>query len=432
VAKPLDDAVIAERLRGEPMARLTERAQQLRLPGAVTAVQIDEHGAMNALGAAALAVVAQPNLRAARTRAGIAQAQLTAAGILPNPTLTAGVDVPILGSSGMALGLGLGLSWEITALLTRPSNRQAAQAQVEAVDLEIAWEEWQTAMAAQLSATRLAWLQVRTAAAENDAQLARDFADRLTRAVAQHAATSLDMDAAAAAAENAAQRTVALRGQLDSELLALKRAIGLPHMAQITVTEPTPLTPQAVDAEAAFGAEMPAHRLDLLGLQRAYASQDARVHSAVLSQFPRLALGLNAARDTAGVGTLGPGVAIEVPIFDHGQGRIALETASREQLFEVYLARRAEAQADLAKVLQELAATEQQLAQAAKVLVRLQKLAAALTLALEHRQADAVMVFTVRQQLMDARQNHLALAQLHAELRVALQAVVGQCLPEDR
>ncbi len=414
------------------MARLTERAQQLHLPGAPTSVQIDEHGAMNALGAAALAVVAQPNLRAARTRAGIAQAQLTAAGILPNPTLSAGMDVPILGAAGASLGLGLGLSWEITALLTRPANRQAARAQVEAVDLEIAWEEWQTAMAAQLSATRLAWLQVRVVAAETDAQLARDFAERLARAVAQHAATSLDADAAAVAAENATQRAVALHGQVAAERLVLKRAIGLPSGAEIAVTELTPMTPGPVADPAALRDQMSARRLDLLGLQRAYASQDARLHAAVLSQFPRLALGLNAARDTAGVGIAGLGVAIDVPIFDRGQGRIALETATRDQLFEVYLARRAEAQADLAKVSQELAATEQQLAQAAKVLERLQKLAAALTLALEHRQADAVTVFAVRQQLMDARQNHMALAQLHAELRVALQAVVGQCLPEDR
>ena len=432
VAKPLDEPALAERLRGETLATLEDKAHQDRLPGVATEVHIDAQGTMNALGAAALAVVAQPNLRAARARAGIAHAQLMAVGILPNPVLSAGLDVPILGSSGAVIGLGLGLSWEITALLTRPANRQAAQAQAEAVDLEIAWEEWQTAMAAHLHATRLVWLQTRVATADVDATLAREFATRLGKAVGQHAATSLDADAASAAAENAAQRALALRSLYDAEKLALKRAIGLPGTASITVIEPTPMTPGPPPDAAALREQMPAHRLDLLGLQRAYASQDARLHAAVLSQFPRLALGINTARDTAGVGTGGLGVAIELPIFDHGQARIALETATREQLFEIYLARRADAQADLARVLLELDTTEAQLVQVAKVVERLQKLAAALTLALEHRQADAVAVFAVRQQLMDARQNHLGLAQLHAELRVALQAIVGQYLPEGR
>ena len=50
---------------------------------------------------AILAVINNPDLKVARDERGLARAQLMAAGILPNPQLTAGLDSPLNGGSAL-------------------------------------------------------------------------------------------------------------------------------------------------------------------------------------------------------------------------------------------------------------------------------------------------------------------------------------------
>ena len=90
-------------------------------------VVFDERDGLSADEAAVLAVLANPELRVARDRRGVASAQLLQAGILPNPTLSAGFDVPAGGNtSGRVTGYGLGLDWEVTALLAHHAQKEAA------------------------------------------------------------------------------------------------------------------------------------------------------------------------------------------------------------------------------------------------------------------------------------------------------------------
>ena len=99
---------------------------------------------------AAMTVVVSPKLRALRDRRGIARAQLVQAGILPNPQLGFTLDQlhggnPATLDPALVNGRSFGLSWEVTSLLARHDNIAAARAASGAVDLSIAWQEWQAA-----------------------------------------------------------------------------------------------------------------------------------------------------------------------------------------------------------------------------------------------------------------------------------------------
>ena len=94
--------------------------------------------------AAILSVIASPKLRAIRDQKGLAAAQLLQAGILPNPQLSYGLDIPTAGATGGTVtAFNFGLNWEITSLISRGANRAAAQANAASVDLDTAWPAWQ-------------------------------------------------------------------------------------------------------------------------------------------------------------------------------------------------------------------------------------------------------------------------------------------------
>src|SRR5258708_1166401 len=91
---------------------------------------------------ATLAVLHNPDLIASRRKASVAGAQAFAAGLLPDPQLTASVDHPT--APGFVNGYALGLSEDLQALLLHPSRAAAAQATADQAKLNALWDEWQT------------------------------------------------------------------------------------------------------------------------------------------------------------------------------------------------------------------------------------------------------------------------------------------------
>ena len=80
-------------------------------------------------------------------------------------------------------------------------------------------------------------------------------------------------------------------------------------------------------------------RPDLRALQLGYQSQEQLLRQSVLAQFPSLSLGIGRAVDTTNVHTISLGATLNLPVFDHNQGEIAIQTATRAQLLSEYQAR---------------------------------------------------------------------------------------------
>src|SRR4030081_1940054 len=93
-AEPTAAAGMQQRLSAPDYAALRIEAGKLHHP-LLPAITLDPSDGVSPDEAAVLAVLLNPSLRAARHRRSIAEAQLVAAGILPNPELTGAVDVPV-------------------------------------------------------------------------------------------------------------------------------------------------------------------------------------------------------------------------------------------------------------------------------------------------------------------------------------------------
>ncbi|PYL72791.1 MAG: TolC family protein, partial [Verrucomicrobia bacterium] len=173
-------------------------------------------------------------------------------------------------------------------------------------------------------------------------------------------------------------------------------------------------------------------RLDLLGLQRGYESQDATVRAAILAQFPKMSVAFTKATDTTNVQTTGFNIAVDVPIFDRNQGVIATERATRQRLRDEYNQRVFEARSDIAVAIADIRSLNRQIAAAEEALPLLEKLVSSAQTAVEQRNADVLSYYTARSNLLQKRIQLIKLQEQLLEAHTALEIASGRYLPTNK
>jgi outer membrane protein, heavy metal efflux system len=152
------------------------------------------------------------------------------------------------------------------------------------------------------------------------------------------------------------------------------------------------------------------------------------LRSAILSQFPKINLSVNKAKDTGNVQSRGWAVGVEIPLFDRRQGVIASAKATRQQLFDDYAVRVAEARSMVRQILEDLAVTRAQLTSATESLADLQRLADGYGKAFAGRNADVIAYRDARAALATRRIEQSKLKQDLLELGVGLEIATGRAL----
>jgi outer membrane protein TolC len=244
--------------------------------------------------------------------------------------------------------------------------------------------------------------------------------------------TAVELAAAEAAARDAHTTVLQTTRDIEHQRLQLNRAIGVDPAVQLQLRAGTPL-PSKFEAPADHEllADLEQSRLDLLGLKRGYDSQEQTLRAAVLDQFPKISLGFNHASDTTDVHTTGPGISIDLPIFDRNQGTIAAETATRQKLFDEYHARVFEARSDVASALVDIKSINAQIADAEAAVPNLQHLVDVYRDAVDHGAADVLSYYEAWNNLASRKLDILKLKQQLADNRVALELAAGRYLTDE-
>ena len=300
---------------------------------------------MNAV--ATVAVLNNPDLKTARQKAKITEAQAFAAGILPNPELTAELVTPTNQGDVGGNGYSFGLAYDLQNLVIRSAKIGAANAARDQGQLELLWQEWQTvAQARNLYVQRNAAGEKRQLYASLETRYAEQ-SQRSSRAVQAGDATfdqaGVDL---AALLDVRSQRNTADRGASQADY-SLHTLLGVAPQVEMPL-QPLmlPIIPDKAAIEDAL-TKVAQLRPDLRALRFGYQSQEENLRKAVLAQFPSLSLGVSRQSDTAGdtssfgnvIHAVGIGATLNLPLFDHNQGDIAVQTATRAQLLAEYQAR---------------------------------------------------------------------------------------------
>lgn len=278
-----------------------------------------------------LALLNNPAVRRRTAELGFAAAEVYDAGRLANPVFSA----RRLSSGDIDLDaqLTLGIAINFANLLFLPANQKFAKAQFEAAKLEVSSAaldlaaEVEARWYAAVGAEQLAQMrEVVWQAARASADLAQRFFDagnlsrrELTLEQAAAAQTRLDVLSARAAA-------VAARS-------ALNRAMGLSAVQDswtLSARLPAPL--QQEDRLRDLLALAAEARLDIAALQRQAEALASR-HG--LARRTRLVgdiqVGVEHEKDFDGARHKGPSLALELPLFNWGSGRVAAARAALER-----------------------------------------------------------------------------------------------------
>ena len=313
------------------VAALRVPARSFGLPG-LKPVRLDPARGFTAVNLMELAVAGDPKLKAARARAGVARAQLFAAGLLPDPHIAAGVS-----RSALHTGYSVGLMEDVRTLLTMHAAEGAASAHARQVNLEILWQEWQVAeRARELFLRARESRRLRTVLAPK-LRLLNELLERDERELSR-GEVGAGRVAAELAAWNAAekqQRALALEdNQTWHEIDAL---LGLRPGTRLRLRPGANLHSLSRRRfEVALGA-LPRRRPDLRALRAGYESAEERLRIQILRQFPMISAGVQRAEaaDDA-VHTYGFDVTLTLPLFNRNRGAIAMARASRAYLYRVY------------------------------------------------------------------------------------------------
>ena len=414
---------------------LAVRAARLRHP-ALAPVALDLSDGLTPDEAAVVAVLVNPGLRARRAGRGVVAAQLFAEGLLAPPQLAASADVPVSGGDAASqTAVGLGLALDLGALVTRGARLAAASAVRDSTDLGIAYAEWQVAQGARLAAYRLIFLGRQRDLLATEIGALRESLDLLTEAERRRLITEVDRAAAEAAFRDAGLTALDVDRQILEERFALVGALGFPADTAVAV-QPAALPEPVVPDFNTLAAGLDSTRLDLRALRLGYASSEAGLRAAVLGQFPALNVGLNLARNDAGLVTLGPALSAGLPLlglgrallFDRNQGGIALATATRGALAAEYAARRREAEVDVARSAAALALARRRVGAARLAYATRRHLVEIYGQALLFGQADVVTYYQARVDALGLALQLLQAESAVAEAAVALDLAAGRAL----
>ncbi|WP_246344226.1 TolC family protein [Acidocella aromatica] len=310
----------------------------------------------------ALAMKRDPDLVAARAQAGIAQAELLAAGTPPDPSLSIGFEALLGGPASMSAIAG-SLGEDVSLLVTRSADVNAAKAHLLQVNANILWQEWQVAArAAQLGVT-----------------LTGEAADLASLHSDDQALTALEQDVQVqTAAGNLTQQDVSatqtalavLRIALNSEERSQARdEAQLDALLALPSGTPVALTPPDVaqippERQQQALATLPRRRPDLLALRYGYTEADEKLRAVIRSQFLPISLGAQGGRDTSGVVSAGPQVALSLPLFNRNRPAIQTAEATRAALRAQYAASLADARNGAEALEQSISLLQRQATQA--------------------------------------------------------------------
>jgi cobalt-zinc-cadmium efflux system outer membrane protein len=409
---------------------LRARAADIKHP-LMRPVKIDLKNGLTPDSAAMLAVIINPSLRAERNRRSVSSAQLMQAQLLPNPTLDFSYD-PVTGGNtlGAVNAYSIGPSWEVTSLITHEAKVAAARAETDSVQLDVAWQEWQFAQAAKKAVYDLIALRGLLQETEAvDKQVGEEL-DLVRKAVDAHQQTMIDLAAAQAAREKAHADYLAARRDFVHQQLLLNEAIGLAPDADVRLAADTSL-PSRLDLppDHELSADLDGRRLDLLALRRGYDSQEQTLRGAVLAQFPRIVLGVHQASDNTGVQSTGFGVTVDLPIFDRNQGNIAIQKATRQQLFDEYTSRIFEARSLIAQTTTDIRSLTDQIAADEEAIPALEELVRTYQQALGQHNVDVLSYYTAQNDLSQKRIDVFKLKQQLMDNQIALEIACGRYLP---
>ena len=386
---------------------------------------IDLSAPLTAKDLASIAVLSNPELKVLRASENLANAQVFAAGLFPDPSFSLGVDNPINGS-GLVNAISASIGLDVGALLTRSSTLSASEAHLQSVRFDIAWAEWLTAENSKLLPSQISYLRKIHHLSETALALSHDELMRTETAVLRGDLPRSAIQLPLLVNTDARSQSRNTESLLLVATQELHRLMGLPPSVGLTLASPTPTTEQLeLPVTDALFKLATIHRADLAGMRMERKSAAENTNTARMKQYPLPVIALNAARDTGNLKTLGPSVSITLPLWNRGRGDLAIAQATEEQADAAYSARLLNIYADLDAAYSALLLVNKQARDATEIALQMDALVSGTLAAVARGDYAASLSNELRIASINKHIQAIELAMKQAELLIALELNLG-------
>jgi outer membrane protein TolC len=391
----------------------------------LAAHRFDASDGLDMTEVAMLAVANNPDLKLARDRAGIGQAQAFAAGLLPDPQYSTTRDMPASHVNGLVQGWEHAIGYPLRSLLVQGLHHGTAQAASRQIDLNLLWQEWQVVAKARLLFSRIISQQKLLGWLRRNQGLLHDEYLRLKAASEAGDVTAAAANTSLVAWLNINQQVNTLQRQLLQSHRALNALLGLPPDSTLALVDREPLAMPDKAGVAQALAELAKRRPDLLALRAGYRAQDERYRQAIWEQFPPIFLAFNLASDTGGIFTHGVDITMAIPMLNANRGQIAVSKATRRRLHDEYESRVLAAQAMVKRLLADSRLLSAQLSTVRSALPQLDAVARSARQRLDHGDMDEAGFVPVESARINKHIEAVKLQQSLLEDHIALLTVLG-------
>lgn len=422
--------------RGVPEVRALTAARGAEVPAAEqvsTLAQQELAKPLTLQRAVQLALRNNPQVQTEFARLGLAAADVYDAGRLANPQFSAAVMTP--DATGNVNQVSFGIGQRISDLLLLPARRRLASGELERAQADAA--QAIVNLAADVEA---AWYAVR--GAEEIATLRAEQAQAATTAAALsqrlfEAGNVSARDLAQAQAEASGEQLTA--GALASELKQARTQLiwlmGLgPEQANWHTEGDLALPEAAAPDIAALETEALEKRLDLASRRRAVALLEDGLKEAHRWRYlGEVSVGLETERQTDRSRLTGPNLAIELPVFNHGDGRLARAESQLALAQSSVRSLELEVRRDVRAAAERVISAQQRGKALADTLIPAREAVYARTKEeVNYMLRSPFELIRARQQWLEARQQQLEAARDYWLARASLSRAIGarQAAPE--
>lgn len=419
--RPIEAGRILEELRSVTL----EKAPR---PDAQAMPSFDLRDGVSEEEAIAIALSLNPDLRALRAGKGVGEAQLTAAGLFPDPE----IDARWLDRSDGTVLEGT-LLQALPLWGERGLRKQKAKLRLEEIHFEVGSAEWRLAQETRAAFTDLMAAQEAVRLAASNLAIRERMHDLVKTRQELGTASPLEVNLSTLDVADLRRAARAAEFEQDAARRALNRLLGVGPRVAYTIQvpgDPWALRPDPLPAIERLEGAAVSRRLDVSAALRGYEQAEKDLQLATRGQYPRLRIGPSYGKEESESG-VGIGASVEIPLWNRNRGEIAEKLAQRSKLFDEFRARVAALRSEIAEAVAQVD-RQTDLVRIFETDVR-PRLEQSITLTEEAFKAgklDLAALLVLQDRVFETRQRDLETRSAYRKAWIGLESAVGAALAE--
>jgi outer membrane protein TolC len=225
-------------------------------------------------------------------------------------------------------------SFDTTNLFLNPWKKKAAASDRQRAYLALIWEKWQVISQAHLAYIHTVMQNKILALLEKKRAFLIDYDEHIRTAVERGYSPIQEESREVTQLDEATFQVMQMQREVNRTHRHINEMLDLDPEQYVVLSDTIELPPLDIPLIRQEEISLLQHRPDLLALQASYQSEDDRYRISILQQFPAVSIGLAPGSQFTNLNDMGVLVSFDLPFFNKNHGKIAVEQATRQKIYD--------------------------------------------------------------------------------------------------